>query len=233
MPVRSDSVAGKVVEASRRRRALFRVTVPPGLARFLIAAGAQPAEPADGIQAVQSGQADGAPGSRPAPQDREAPSRSATRTAPAGGGSADIWHMSALGKIAVYLGLARHGDDPGPTDPDDHWEGAEGPHTAGLTTVRTVHPRSYDDARTVGELFREGNPVIMNLTEMADNDAKRIVDFAAGLIFGSRGSIERVSNKVFLLSPANVEVAAEMAATDVPPGEAAAARMAAEREVQT
>jgi Uncharacterized protein conserved in bacteria len=48
--------------------------------------------------------------------------------------------------------------------------------------------------------------VIMNLTEMVDSDAKRLVDFAAGLIFGLRGSIERVTNKVFLLSPANVEV---------------------------
>ena len=49
----------------------------------------------------------------------------------------------------------------------------------------------------------------MNLTEMDDTDAKRIVDFAAGLVFGLRGSIERVTNKVFLLSPANVDVAAE------------------------
>ena len=47
----------------------------------------------------------------------------------------------------------------------------------------------------------------MNLTDMDDNDAKRLVDFAAGLIFGLHGSIERVTSKVFLLSPANVEVA--------------------------
>jgi cell division inhibitor SepF len=49
----------------------------------------------------------------------------------------------------------------------------------------------------------------MNLTEMVDSDAKRLVDFAAGLIFGLHGSIERVTNKVFLLSPPNVTVAAE------------------------
>jgi cell division inhibitor SepF len=47
----------------------------------------------------------------------------------------------------------------------------------------------------------------MNLTDMDDNDAKRLVDFAAGLIFGLHGSIERVTSKVFLLSPANVDVA--------------------------
>ncbi len=56
-----------------------------------------------------------------------------------------------------------------------------------------------------------GNPVIMNLTELDDVDAKRIVDFAAGLVFGLRGSIERVTNKVFMLSPANVQVGVEAA----------------------
>src|SRR5204862_7424383 len=69
--------------------------------------------------------------------------------------------------------------------------------------ITTLQPRSYNDARSIGEHFREGVPVIMNLTEMDDGDAKRLVDFAAGLIFGLRGSIERVTNKVFLLSPYN------------------------------
>ena len=75
--------------------------------------------------------------------------------------------------------------------------------------ITTLHPRSYNDARTIGEQFRQGTPVIMNLTEMDDNDAKRLVDFAAGLIFGLHGSIERVTNKVFLLSPEHIEVTAE------------------------
>jgi cell division inhibitor SepF len=81
--------------------------------------------------------------------------------------------------------------------------------TTDLARITTLHPRTYNEARTIGEHFRDGTPVIMNLTEMVDSDAKRLVDFAAGLIFGLRGSIERVTNKVFLLSPANVEVAAE------------------------
>jgi cell division inhibitor SepF len=81
--------------------------------------------------------------------------------------------------------------------------------TTDLARITTLHPRTYNEARTIGEHFREGVPVIMNLTEMVDSDAKRLVDFAAGLIFGLHGSIERVTNKVFLLSPANVEVAAE------------------------
>ena len=80
---------------------------------------------------------------------------------------------------------------------------------ADLARITTLHPRTYNEARTIGEHFREGTPVIMNLTEMVDSDAKRLVDFAAGLVFGLHGSIERVTNKVFLLSPANVEVTAE------------------------
>jgi cell division inhibitor SepF len=75
--------------------------------------------------------------------------------------------------------------------------------------ITTLHPRTYNEARTIGEHFRAGTPVIINLTEMDDVDAKRLVDFAAGLIFGLRGSIERVTNKVFLLSPEHVEVTAE------------------------
>ena len=80
---------------------------------------------------------------------------------------------------------------------------------AEMSRITTLHPRTYNEARLVGENFREGTPVIMNLSEMDDNDAKRLVDFAAGLVFATRGSIERVTNKVFLLSPPNVTVAAE------------------------
>src|SRR3954471_11170903 len=80
---------------------------------------------------------------------------------------------------------------------------------AELSRITTLHPRTYNEARTVGENFREGTPVIMNLSEMDDADAKRLVDFAAGLVFATRGTIERITNKVFLLSPPNVTVAAE------------------------
>jgi cell division inhibitor SepF len=75
--------------------------------------------------------------------------------------------------------------------------------------ITTMQPRTYNEARTIGEHFRDGVPVIINLTEMDDADAKRLVDFAAGLIFGLHGTIERVTAKVFLLSPSNVEVSAE------------------------
>lgn len=78
-----------------------------------------------------------------------------------------------------------------------------------LRRIATIHPRSYNDARLIGESFRSGTPVIMNLSEMTDADAKRLVDFSAGLIFGLHGAIERVTSKVFLLSPEHVEIAGE------------------------
>ncbi len=84
-----------------------------------------------------------------------------------------------------------------------------GSTVAELSRITTLHPRTYNEARTVGENFRDGVPVIMNLSEMDDADAKRLVDFAAGLVFATRGSIERITSKVFLLSPPNVTVAAE------------------------
>lgn len=83
------------------------------------------------------------------------------------------------------------------------------PDVAELSRIVTLQPTTYNDARAVGEHYRDGTPVIMNLSEMEDADAKRLVDFAAGLIFATHGDIERVTNKVFLLSPHNVSVAAE------------------------
>ena len=146
---------------------------------------------------------------------------------------------SAMRKMAVYLGLVeddRHYQDgyDAYEDYDEYDDQAEPvemeaapvrpdysgyvteqpldpdpPQQVELARITTLHPRTYNEARTIGEHFREGTPVIMNLTEMVDSDARRLVDFAAGLIFGLRGSIDKVTNKVFLLSPANVEVTAE------------------------
>jgi len=114
-------------------------------------------------------------------------------------------------------GQLTRADDPADRERDHHTSSAAERRsvalyesgTTDLARITTLHPRTYNEARTIGEHFREGTPVIMNLTEMVDSDAKRLVDFAAGLVFGLHGSIERVTNKVFLLSPANVEVTAE------------------------
>jgi len=74
--------------------------------------------------------------------------------------------------------------------------------------ITTLHPITYNDARRIGEEFRSGTPVIMNLSDMDEADARRIVDFSAGLAFGLHGSIEKVTKGVFLLSPANVDIGA-------------------------
>ena len=78
-----------------------------------------------------------------------------------------------------------------------------------LDRIITLHPRFYNEARTIGEHYRQGNPVIINLTDMDESERKRLVDFASGLVFGHNGTIERVTSKVFLLSPANVKVSSE------------------------
>jgi cell division inhibitor SepF len=78
-----------------------------------------------------------------------------------------------------------------------------------LSRVTTLHPRSYEDARTIGEQYRDGNPVIINLTALSDAHARRVVDFAAGLAFAMRGDIDKVTDKVFLISPPDVDLTAE------------------------
>lgn len=90
------------------------------------------------------------------------------------------------------------------------------PEVSELTRITTIHPRTYSEAKDIGENFRDGIPVIINLTEMDDADAKRLVDFAAGLAFGLHGSIERVTAKVFLLSPSHIQV--DAGAAEAGPG---------------
>jgi len=89
---------------------------------------------------------------------------------------------------------------------------AAGP--ADMNEILTVHPRQYKDAQIIAENFREGIPVIINLTQMTEPDARRLIDFASGLSQGLYGKIERVTNKVFLLSPAHVAVSGEQAEVD-------------------
>lgn len=89
--------------------------------------------------------------------------------------------------------------------------------TAGPTDMNeilTVHPRQYKDAQVIAENFREGIPVIINLSQMSEPDARRLVDFASGLSQGLYGKIERVTNKVFLLSPAHVAVSGDTAGSE-------------------
>jgi cell division inhibitor SepF len=80
---------------------------------------------------------------------------------------------------------------------------------APIDRIVTITPRFYSEARAIGEFYREGNPVIMNLSDMEESERKRLIDFASGLVFGHAGTIERVTSKVFLLSPPNVMVSSE------------------------
>ena len=77
------------------------------------------------------------------------------------------------------------------------------------TTVHLTEPTTFNDVEEVGERFRDGIPVIMNLAGASETVAKRLLDFASGLIFGLEGHIERVGDRVFLLTPMGVEVSTE------------------------
>jgi len=159
--------------------------------------------------------------------------------------------MSAMRKVASYLGFVEDEDDPRLAeganrdrydeyydehddeallgDQDDHGAApvvdepaaatvspirssvrpVETAAPGSLHTIRTIHPRSYNDAKAIGQAFRDGVPVIMDLSAMDDANSKRLVDFSAGLIFGLHGSIEKVTGSVFLLSPERITVTTE------------------------
>ncbi|MGW1895592.1 cell division protein SepF [Streptomyces sp. NPDC002004] len=138
--------------------------------------------------------------------------------------------MGSVRKASAWLGLVDDNDEERYYDgyDDDSVEGSESAD-AWVTDPRvkvaeevaeekgrrigTLTPDGFRDARAIGELFRDGVPVVMNLTAMEASDAKRVVDFAAGLTFGLRGSIERVANRVFLLTPANTQIVSGDAAS--------------------
>lgn len=87
--------------------------------------------------------------------------------------------------------------------------GSKSQGVSDVNEILTVHPRKYDDAKAIAETFREGVPVIINLTQMSESEARRLVDFSSGLSQGLRGHIERVTPKVFLLSPSHVLVSGD------------------------
>lgn len=135
--------------------------------------------------------------------------------------------MSALRKMTSFLGYSEPAENPyeaaydlpeqdyafteteEPEDYSSGYEATEEPEPASAPDLRrivTVHPSTYNEARVIGESFRDGVPVIVNLTGMNESDARRMVDFSAGLVFGLHGAIERVTPRVFLLTPASVEI---------------------------
>jgi cell division inhibitor SepF len=142
-----------------------------------------------------------------------------------------------LRKTMVYLGLADEDYDEqqqeaAPAPRSQPSAPASAPDRAPVTPLRrpapvraaaaptdmneilTVHPRHYKDAQPIAESFREGIPVIINLTQMTEAEARRLIDFASGLSQGLHGKIERVTNKVFLLSPAHVAISGDQAESE-------------------
>ncbi|MDO4899604.1 cell division protein SepF [Actinomyces sp.] len=136
--------------------------------------------------------------------------------------------MSALRKMTNFLGYSEPADEDYAETPeaahvdftrdlaDDYAEPDadtnvyeaqfEEAATPDLRRIVTVHPSTYNEARVIGEAFRDGVPVIVNLTNMSESDARRMVDFSAGLVFGLHGAIERVTPRVFLLTPTSVAI---------------------------
>jgi len=136
---------------------------------------------------------------------------------------------NALKKAAIYFGFAEEDEltqevrpverteehDRAPQQPRER---VEEPRRAPVTKLRasqkvndmseilTVHPRQYKDAKSIAEAFRDGTPVIINLSQMTDGDARRLIDFSAGLTQGLGGRIERVTTKVYLLTPEHIAV---------------------------
>lgn len=152
--------------------------------------------------------------------------------------------MGSVRKASAWLGLVEDNDEryyddeysedaetgtnqPWVTDPRVRVASEKAEDTG--RRIATVTPDSFRDARAIGELFRDGVPVIVNLTAMDPGDAKRVVDFAAGLIFGLHGSIERVATRVFLLSPAHTEVVNGEAAAGRPTASSTRAERGARR----
>jgi cell division inhibitor SepF len=144
-------------------------------------------------------------------------------------------HMSVWKKTMQYLGLVEDDEledlDDGAEAAEAHMEGSvrrmgRGEMTAmdrpdaivrtmpssRVPTMASIHraePKRFNEAREIGERFRQGVPVIMNLQGADDSIARRLVDFASGLVFGLDGKIEMVASRVYLLTPANLEVSAE------------------------
>ncbi|MCX6404588.1 MAG: cell division protein SepF [Actinobacteria bacterium] len=132
---------------------------------------------------------------------------------------------SALRKVAEYLGLV---DGDGYVEESTYYaqdaqEVVEQPNLQVVTPenahrvaqpvptidpyrIVSIQPTTFNDARRIGEEFRSGSPVILNLSELDYADQVRVVDFSAGLVHGLQGTLEKVAKEVFLLSPANIDV---------------------------
>ena len=79
----------------------------------------------------------------------------------------------------------------------------------GDVRVHLVHPKSFNDAQQVADRFKDSVPVILNLQGVETDLSKRLIDFASGLTYALDGGMQRIADKVFMLTPRNVEISAE------------------------
>ncbi|MEY2848851.1 MAG: hypothetical protein RI885_1516 [Actinomycetota bacterium] len=122
--------------------------------------------------------------------------------------------QAAPAHVGGHSGRAVHAPDTGgraPVTPLRRPTTSRNAAPVEMNEILTVHPRQYKDAQIIAESFREGIPVIINLSQMSEPEARRLVDFASGLSQGLHGKIERVTKQVFLLSPAHVVVSGDQA----------------------
>jgi cell division inhibitor SepF len=84
-----------------------------------------------------------------------------------------------------------------------------GSRTNGDVRVHLVVPKSFNDAQQIADKFKDSIPVILNLQSSETDLSKRLIDFASGLTYALDGGMQRIADKVFMLTPRNVEISAE------------------------
>src|SRR5918996_460638 len=129
-------------------------------------------------------------------------------------GFSDLWS-----RTLVYFGIAE--DEEWDDDrPSEEAEAAPPPRrerqsrlrsvsAAAPAKVHLVAPRAFNDAKQIADRFKAQVPVIINLQSADTELSKRLIDFASGLTYALDGSMQRVADKVFLLTPRDVELSAE------------------------
>ncbi len=116
-------------------------------------------------------------------------------------------HADLFSEEATSPGRAKRGG--GATSVETNVLRSTSTQSAIAVRVHVIAPRSYNDAQQIADRFKNGVPVIVNLQTAEPDLARRLIDFGSGMSYALDGAIQRIAEKVFLLTPANVEVSAE------------------------
>jgi cell division inhibitor SepF len=96
--------------------------------------------------------------------------------------------------------------------------GGRGNGRGAAARVHLVVPKSFNDAQQVADKFKDSIPVVLNLQGIDTDLSKRLIDFASGLTYALDGGMQRIADKVFMLTPRNVEISAEERASLIEKG---------------